>query len=330
MSDALDSQFRDTDRRVRNIDLQVSGLDSRLDDLEGEHERLKSRFGYTEDLDHELRSLRDDISGLETTTEEVDGRVDELDDRVETAERAVKRLTQHVRLLEGQIMAVGNVPPADLDTFTKDQRALAATMESGWDAADVLLTSTLRTYHQNRVQRFHDARARHQATREEAVALVGTLLGTPHNTQPHAKAATKLRSVIARETTERQGFARQASEARKATEALAADRAATADKQPTIAAGQRAEHQLTLALRSKLADAVSNRLLLPAWFATVLGPAPPARETERWLECATRVLLYRLTYRVDDQVLALGPRPDPADEHRHQWWEELRTELRRW
>jgi chromosome segregation ATPase len=279
--------------------------------LEGEHARLKSRFGYTEDLDHELRSLRDDISGLESTTEEVDGRVDEFDDRVEAAERTVKRLTQHVRLPEGQIMAVGNVPPADLDTFTKDQHALAATMESGWDAADALLTSTLRTHHQNRVQRFHNAQDQHQATRQEAVALVGTMLNTPYNTQAHAKAATKLRSVIARETTERQGLARQASEARKATEALAADRAATADKQPAIAADQRAEHRLTLALRSKLADAVSNRLLLPAWFATVLGPAPPARETERWLECATRVLLYRLTYRVDDQVLALGPRLTP-------------------
>lgn len=105
VSDALDSQFRDTDRRVRDTDRRVSDLDSRLDDLEGEHERLKSRFGYTEDLDHELRSLRDGLSGLETTTEEVDGRVDELDDRFEAAERTAKRLTQHVRPLEGQIMA---------------------------------------------------------------------------------------------------------------------------------------------------------------------------------------------------------------------------------
>ncbi|MGQ4459252.1 hypothetical protein [[Kitasatospora] papulosa] len=330
MSDALDSQFRDTDRRVRDTDRRVSDLDSRLDDLEGEHERLKSRFGYTEDLDHELRSLRDGISGLETTTEEVDGRADELDDRVKAAERTVNRITQHVRLLEGQIMAVGNIPPADLDTFTQEQHALAATMESGWDAADALLTSTLRTHHQLRVQRFHDAQARHQATREEAVALVGTLLSTPYNTQPHAKAATELRSVIAREATERQGLARQASEAHTSTVALAADRAASADKQPAIAAGRRAEQRLNLALRSRLADAVSNRPLLPAWFATVLGPAPPARDTERWLECATRVLLYRLTYHVDDQVLALGPRPDPEDEHQYQWWEELITALRPW
>ncbi|MCX4970826.1 hypothetical protein OHA98_39995 [Streptomyces sp. NBC_00654] len=330
MSDALEVQFRDTDRRVRSTDLRVSGLDSRLDDLEGEHERLKSRFGYTEDLDHELRSLRDDISGLETTTEEVDGRVDELDDRVEAAERTVKRLTQHVRLLEGQIMATGNTPPADLDTFTKDQHALAATMRSGWDAADALLTSTVRTHHRTRVQRFHDAQAQHRATREEAVGLVATLLSTPYGTQPHAKAATKLRSVIAREATERQGLARQAPEARKATAALAADRAATADKQPSIAAGERAEQRLTLALRSRLAHAVSDRVLLPSWFATVLGPAPPAQATERWLECATHVLLYRLTYRIDDQVLALGPRPNPTHQHQHLWHEELRKELRHW
>ncbi|MFF5881089.1 hypothetical protein ACIQ9M_34670 [Streptomyces californicus] len=330
MSDALDAQFRATDRRVRTIDMQVSGLDRRLDDLEGEHERLKSRFGYTEDLDHELRSLRDDVSGLESTTEEVDGRVDDLDDRVESAERTVNRLTQHVRLLEGQIMATGNIPPADLDTFTKDQHALAATMAAGWDAADALLTPTLRAHHQGQVQRFRTAQAEHRATRQEAVALVATLLGTAPTTQAHKKTGTRLRSVIDRESTERQALARQAAGARAATAALAADRAATADKQPAIAAGQRAEQRLTLALRSKLADAISNRLLLPAWFATVLGPAPPARNTDRWLECATRVLTYRLTYRVIDQVLALGTRPDPEDEHRHGWWEELRTALRPW
>ncbi|WP_326680981.1 hypothetical protein [Streptomyces sp. NBC_01237] len=65
-------------------------------------------------------------------------------------------------------------------------------------------------------------------------------------------------------------------------------------------------------------------------FATVLGPAPPAQATERWLECATHVLLYRLTYRIDDQVLALGPCPDPAHRLQHRWYEELRKELRHW
>ncbi|OCC07751.1 hypothetical protein [Streptomyces sp. PTY087I2] len=204
MSDALDAQFRDTDRRVRTIDMQASGLDSRLDDLEGEHERLKSRFGYTEDWTPTCGP-----SGLEATTEEVDGRVDELDDRVDTAERTVKRLTQHVRLLEGQIPAAGNIRSADLDTFTKDQHVLAAATVAGWEAADDLLTTTLRTHHHTRVQRFHNAQAQHRATWEEAVAL----LDTRYNTQPHAKAATKLRSVIARESTEHQNLARQRAEA---------------------------------------------------------------------------------------------------------------------
>ncbi|MFI0977774.1 hypothetical protein ACH4SP_12270 [Streptomyces sp. NPDC021093] len=71
-------------------------------------------------------------------------------------------------------------------------------------------------------------------------------------------------------------------------------------------------------------------MLLPVWFVTVLGPAPPARGTEQWLECAIRVLLYRLTCAIDDQVLALGPQPDAAAHHRYWWHKELRESLRRW
>ncbi|TKS96443.1 hypothetical protein E4U91_36795 [Streptomyces lasalocidi] len=85
-----------------------------------------------------------------------------------------------------------------------------------------------------------------------------------------------------------------------------------------------------MALRSRLADAVSSRALLPAWFVTVLGAAPPARATDHWLETATRVLLYRLTYDITDQVVALGPEPCDADRHRRSWYEGLRKDLRRW
>lgn len=97
-----------------------------------------------------------------------------------------------------------------------------------------------------------------------------------------------------------------------------------------MAAGDRAEKRLTLALRSRLADAVRSRSLLPAWFVTVLGAAPPARGTDAWLETATRVLLYRLTYDITDQVVALGSAPSEADRHRSSWYEQLRKDLRRW
>ncbi|WP_327170226.1 hypothetical protein OG471_01270 [Streptomyces sp. NBC_01336] len=177
MSDALEYQFQDTDRRVRD-------LDRRLDDLESEHESLKSRFGYTDDLDHDLRTIRDDVSSCESAAEEADGRVDDLEGRVEAAERTVKRLTQHVRLLEGQIIATGKIPHADLDTFTTDQHALARTMRTGQEAADALLHDDLRYQYQAQIRRYNETRSAHQNTREEVVTLTGALLSHRHGPQP--------------------------------------------------------------------------------------------------------------------------------------------------
>ncbi|MER5347141.1 hypothetical protein ABT030_44055 [Streptomyces mirabilis] len=96
-----------------------------------------------------------------------------------------------------------------------------------------------------------------------------------------------------------------------------------------MAAGTRAETRLTLALGSRLADAVRDRALLPTWF-TVLGSAPPASGTEEWLDTATQVLLYRLTYDVTDQVVALGSKPSDAHGYCRQWYEQLIKDLRRW
>ncbi|MBC2908381.1 hypothetical protein, partial [Streptomyces cupreus] len=73
-----------------------------------------------------------------------------------------------------------------------------------------------------------------------------------------------------------------------------------------------------------------SRSLLPAWFVTVLRAAPPANGTEQWLETATGVLLYRLTYDVTDQVVALGPQPPESDRYRRSWYDQLRKDLRRW
>lgn len=327
MTDNIEYRLQDTDRRFRD-------LDGRLDDLDRDHQSLKTRFGHTDDLDHELRSIRSDVSECEEKIERVDDRVDEIEGelggRVDAAEQSVKRLTQHVRLLEGQIMAAGGAPAADLDTFTKDQRALARTMRSGWNAADALLSDRARTNHQAVVERFHDTRTRHEAARKHVIDLVGALAGNRYDTDDHSEAATRLRGAITTEATLRQNMARQTADAQGAADALAADTETRADQQPAIAAGARAEKRLTLVLRSRLADAVGSRSLPPAWFATALGSAPPAQETDRWLECATGVLLYRLTYGVDDQIVALGPAPTAASSHRRGWYDELRKDLRGW
>ncbi|MFF3327845.1 hypothetical protein [Streptomyces sp. NPDC002889] len=108
--DRAERRLRDTDRRIRD-------LDSRLDDLDTEHQSLKGKFGYTEDLDHELRRIRNDVSECESKIDNLEGG---LSDRIGDTEQATKRLTQHVRLPEGQIMAPGGARAADLDTFGKD------------------------------------------------------------------------------------------------------------------------------------------------------------------------------------------------------------------
>lgn len=327
VSDNLEYRMQAADGRVRD-------LDCRLDDLEDDHQSLKDRFGYSEDLDYELRRVRSDVSECESEIERVEGRVQEIEGdlggRVGLAEQAVERLRQHVRLLEGQIIAAGGARAADLDTFTKDQRALARTMLAGRAAADALLSDWDRRGHQLRVDRFRDSRLKHRAARENVIALAGALAGSRFGTDAHTEAATQLRAAIADEGTLRQNMDRQAADAKKAADELAADTEARADKQPAIAAGVRAEKRLTVALRSRLAEAVSSRCVLPVWFVTVLGSAPPARQTDEWLECATGVLLYRLTYGIDDQVVSLGPTPTAASAHGRGWYDELRKKLRRW
>lgn len=312
--------MEDVDRRIRD-------LDSRIDDLEGEYGSLSGKFGYTEDLDHELGSIRSDIRSCEAKIEEVD---EELRDRVDDTEQAVNRLVQHVRLLEGQLLASGGAQQADLDTFPKDQHDLARTMERGRQARGLLLSDHERSTFQHRLRYHRDSAENFRAHRATVTDAVGALLSTRFGSRARIEAADKLREAVMVERRLRQDLDRQAALAAEAEDALATDAKTRAEKQSVMAAGIRAEKRLTLALRSRLADAVHERALLPTWFVTVFGSAPPARSTQKWLETATEVLLYRLTYSVTDQVVALGEKPPDTAQRRRAWYDRLRKDLQRW
>lgn len=59
--------------------------------------------------------------------------------------------------------------------------------------------------------------------------------------------------------------------------------------------------------------------MLPVWFVTVLGPAPPADATQERLDLAVDVLVCRITHRITDPVVALGRAPhDAAGAARHR------------
>lgn len=98
-----------------------------------------------------------------------------------------------------------------------------------------------------------------------------------------------------------------------------------------MAGSMRADTKLRLRLRSRVAEAVSGAELLPVWFVTVLGPMPPTRNANAWLDVATDVLAYRITYQVTDPVVAPGPQPDGRRQPRRAaWYSELTNELSRW
>lgn len=233
-----DRRMRDADGRIRDLDDRVDDLEGRLDNLESDHQRLSSKFGYTEDLDDELRSIRGDISSCEHKIEEVD---EELRDRVSDIDQAVRRLLQHVRLVEGQLMASGGAQLADLDTFTKDQCSLARRVERGWQARSLLLSDHDRSTFQYRLRHHGETAEQHRAHRTTVIDTVGTLTGTRYGARARAQAATELRDALTRERRLRQDLDRQTRPAKEAEDALAADAKTRAENQSVMAAAARAE-----------------------------------------------------------------------------------------
>jgi hypothetical protein len=92
-----------------------------------------------------------------------------------------------------------------------------------------------------------------------------------------------------------------------------------------------AHAKLRRTLRSRLSEAIAGTDLLPVWFVTAFGPLPPARKADEWMDAATDLLAYRMTYQVTDKVVALGePSSGSAAPHRRSWHQDLTQELKRW
>ncbi|MDX3772195.1 MULTISPECIES: hypothetical protein [unclassified Streptomyces] len=91
----------------------------------------------------------------------------------------------------------------------------------------------------------------------------------------------------------------------------------------------KAEKELTALLRGCLAEAIRDRSVMPMWFVTVLGPVPPAEKTQEWMDLATEVLAYRVTYQVTVTVVARGPETDDIP-GRWDWHDDLAERLKRW
>nr|WP_168723185.1 hypothetical protein [Streptomyces sp. SAT1]ANO42851.1 hypothetical protein A8713_037045 [Streptomyces sp. SAT1] len=293
---------------------QVRRLETRTDGMEHELYALRSKLGEVEDLDYELSDIRGGIRSLEDDLGTVRNNLTELDDDVrgdiQDTEQALKRLTGRVQALEAHLLAADGAPLADLDTIDPEWKKLAKTATHGWNVRSGLLPAHQRKTHRLSIRHYEQALEERDEHRRKVVEAAGILASQPRTSPEYKQAVMDFdtsRPLAERHDQRAKNLARPAQTARAA---LAQDDSLRQAKASLIEQGDKAERKLNRLLRGRLADAIRDRALLPMWFVTVLGPVPPAHKTEEWMDQATQVLAYRVTYGITDQVVALGAMPN--------------------
>ncbi|WP_199830059.1 hypothetical protein [Streptomyces rimosus] len=341
---------------------QVRRLETQTGSMESELYSLRSKLGEVEDLDDELRDIRGDLRSLEDDLSTVRNELTELDTNVrghiQDTDQALKRLTGRVQTLEAHLLAAGGAPRADLDTIDPQWTKLARTADHGWHVRSGLLPRHQREAHRLKIREYEGAVEERNEHRDKVVEAAGILASRPRTSREFMQAVmdfgmkvVEAAGILAsRPRTSREfmqavmdfGMSRSLAEshdqraqrlagpARAAQAALARDDSLRQAKASLIEQGDKAQRKLNWLLRGRLADAVRDRALLPMWFVTVLGPVPPAHRTQEWMDHATQVLAYRVTYGITDQAVALGAAPDEYVPRRTEWHRELITNLRRW
>jgi hypothetical protein len=236
----------------------------------------------------------------------------------------VKRLGTQVTWIERHIRSSGAARTLDLDDVEPELVGLAEIAEAGHRAQDSLLTPFARAGLEATVADHRDADAVHRRTVESLLQACARLVGTDRDDPPHRR-QTRADYLAARDALADAARRREAiaDQARSAIERLTADDDERRARAATIEAGRRAELELLTRLRTRLAAAVGDGALLPAWLTQSIGPMPGAGTAQRWTEVAAGLLAYRITYRLDDPEEALGELPDTATGYRRRWHAEL-------
>jgi DNA repair exonuclease SbcCD ATPase subunit len=313
---------------------QVRRLETRTGGVEHELHSLRSKLGEVEDLDYELRDIRGGLRSLEDDLSTVRNDLTELDDdvrgHIQDTDQSLKRLTGRVQALEAHLLAAGGAPLADLDTIDPAWKKLARTANHGWHVRSGLLPRHQREAHRLKVREYEGAITERDEHRDKVVEAAGILASQPRTSLEFKQAVMDFGMSHTLAASHDQRARQLADPARAAQAALAQDDTLRQAKASLIEQGDKAERKLNWLLRGRLADAIRDRALLPMWFVTVLGPVPPAHKTQEWMDLATQVLAYRVTYGITDQVVALGPAPDEYVPRRTEWHRELTKDLRRW
>jgi chromosome segregation ATPase len=288
-----------------------------------------------DDLALAIENLPDRLSGLDNLVDDVRRSVRRVESRsIEIEETSrdlvalVKRLGARVEWLERNIRLQSATAEVELDDVSAAQVELAEVAEEGHVAQAELLPPARRSALEAAVAAHSAAIQAAAHHREGTLAACEVLAETTRNDDRHVTAVAEFRAGVAGLAESRQRASELAAAASEAVEILDKDEQQQVAVADVVADGERAWAELQYRLRSRVADAVGEGALLPAWFTTVLGPIPPAQDTRAWMDVATTLLAYRVTYGVTDPILALGREPGEGETARRRaWYQQLRRQL---
>lgn len=312
----------------------MSTWDSEQDDLGSILTRLRGEIDdltdVVEDLPGRMGTLGAQMEQVRRTMGELGSRTDEADAHVRELAALVKRLDARVEWLERNIRL--HDPAAvvvELDDAGPDLLHLAELADAGQRAQLGLMPAATRSRLEADVTAHAEAVRNRARQLQAALTASRTLAGTPLGEDDHVEAIGEFRLAVGAMAEAVRRARELARDAVEAAEELAADDDRRTGQAAVIERGDRAWTELLARLRARVAEAVGEGALLPTWFTTVLGPIPPAQDTRAWMDAATTLLAYRVTYGVTDPIVALGPEPVEADGSRRRAWHHgLRRQLR--
>ena len=282
-----------------------------------------------DDLPTRLGSFDTALDDVRRTLERAEHRSNDLETGYRELTAQVKRLNARVEWLERNIRLTASTEEAELDGFREEEEQLARVAERGSQARAGLLPPSGRSALESAVAAHADAVRAHHRHRDLALGACATLARTRWDDDEHLAAVADFRSAVEAMDESRRAVRELRDAADDAARQLESDAGRQVAVADVIADGELAWTALHERLRVRVADAVGSGALLPTWFTGVLGPIPPAEDTRPWMDVATSLLAYRVTYGVSDPVHALGTEPGPNETARRRaWHRQLARQLR--
>jgi uncharacterized protein YoxC len=269
-----------------------------------------------EDVERQVRVLEARVEQTEDDVREHDSRADDLS-------RAMKQIKTSVQWIERHIRSSGAVTAVDLDTTGADLYEAAQLAEAGAAAQAQLLAEWARTSRTGLITRHTEAVARSRTATTQVLGATAELTQLDWDDPTHDLARARYRAAKKEWIQAGAQVTQSAPTAKQARQELAADDARRAATAAIIAKGQRGRSTLLTRLRTRIADAVLDGALMPIWLHDHLGAMPHTGETAQWVDIATQILAYRITYRDQDPLVAIGKLPANASSRRRQWATEI-------